>query len=49
MAEIDIWAKKNLSPNLVQLRTKQLKKQDKNENIIMYTLPFRAHVFFSFS
>lgn len=24
--EIDAWAKKNLSPNLVQLRTKQLKK-----------------------
>ena len=26
IGEIDIWAKKNLSPNLVQLRTKQLKK-----------------------
>lgn len=26
IGEIEIWAKKNLSPNLVQLRTKQLKK-----------------------
>ena len=26
IGEIDIWSKKNLSPNLVQLRTKQLKK-----------------------